>query len=189
MEDTDMTVGQNIKRLRKEKGLTQKQLGDKCGLADSAIRRYELGGANPKIETLDKIASVLGTTTDELRGIKTLKHFTPEVITQNKHIDEILSFSLDKILSGYGVSYDVKNFSPNVKADLYNTVFHHVTYDENYNNVAIYPLIPPKDMIFDKLTELYCMLNLKGKKEALKRIKELTELKCYTKPDEESSEK
>ncbi len=83
-----MTVGQNIKRLRKEKGLTQKQLGDKCGLADSAIRKYELGGANPKIETLDKIASVLETTTDELRGIKTMdKDYKEELI---KNAEDIL---------------------------------------------------------------------------------------------------
>ncbi len=179
-----MTVGENIRRLRKEKGLTQKQLGNLCGINEANIRKYELGGANPKIETLDKIASVLETTTDELRGIKTLEHFTPEVISQNKHIDEILSISLERILAGYGISYDVKNFPPNIKADLYNTTFHHVTFDENNNNATIYPLIRP-----NKLTELYNMLNLKGKKEALKRMKELTELECYTKPEEESSEK
>lgn len=51
-----MTIGENIKRIRKEKGMTQKELGQKCGIADSAIRRYELGGANPKIETIQKIA-------------------------------------------------------------------------------------------------------------------------------------
>lgn len=54
------TVGEKIRKLRKEKGLTQKQLGDLCGMADSAIRRYENMGANPKIETLRKIADALG---------------------------------------------------------------------------------------------------------------------------------
>lgn len=34
-------------------------MGEKCGIADSAIRRYELGGANPKIETIQKIADAL----------------------------------------------------------------------------------------------------------------------------------
>ncbi len=43
-----MTIGENIKRIRKEKGLTQKQLGSLCQMADSAIRRYELGKARPK---------------------------------------------------------------------------------------------------------------------------------------------
>ena len=55
-----MTIGENIKRIRKEKGLTQKQLGSLCQMADSAIRRYELGKARPKLETIHKIATGLG---------------------------------------------------------------------------------------------------------------------------------
>lgn len=54
-----MNVGEKIKAARLNKKLTQKQLGELCGMADSAIRRYELGGANPKIETLRRIASAL----------------------------------------------------------------------------------------------------------------------------------
>lgn len=56
------TIAENIKRIRKEKGLTQKQLGDLCvpPMADSAIRRYETGKANPKTETLSRIALALG---------------------------------------------------------------------------------------------------------------------------------
>ena len=55
------TIGENIKRIRKEKGLTQKQLGDMCKppMADSAIRRYEIGRANPKLATIEKIAPAL----------------------------------------------------------------------------------------------------------------------------------
>lgn len=55
------TIGENIKRIRKEKGLTQKQLGALCkpSMADSAIRRYEAGKANPKLATVRKIAEAL----------------------------------------------------------------------------------------------------------------------------------
>lgn len=55
------TIGENIKRIRKEKGLTQKQLGARCKpkMADSAIRRYEIGRANPKLVTVERIASAL----------------------------------------------------------------------------------------------------------------------------------
>lgn len=62
-----MSVGDNIKRIRIEKGLTQKQLGELCGMADSAIRRYENGGANPKYETLKKIADGLDVSVSILR--------------------------------------------------------------------------------------------------------------------------
>lgn len=55
-----MTIGENIKRIRKEKNLTQKKLGEMCGIAEPTIRKYESNKLNPKIETIDKIASALG---------------------------------------------------------------------------------------------------------------------------------
>lgn len=54
-----MTVGENIRKLRKERGLTQKQLGEMCGIKEANIRKYELDKANPKIETIERIAQAL----------------------------------------------------------------------------------------------------------------------------------
>ena len=64
-----MTVGERIRAARKAKGLTQKALGEACGIAEPTIRRYELGKLNPKYETLEKIASALGLSASELMGI------------------------------------------------------------------------------------------------------------------------
>ena len=52
-------TGDMIRKFRTEKGLTQKELGNLCGMADSAIRRYESGRATPKLETVQKIADAL----------------------------------------------------------------------------------------------------------------------------------
>ena len=52
-------TGDMIRKCRTEKGLTQKKLGELCGIADSNIRKYESGNQNPKIETLQKIADAL----------------------------------------------------------------------------------------------------------------------------------
>lgn len=52
-------TGKKIRQYRLEKGLTQKELGDKCGIADSAIRRYESGKITPKNEILYRIAVAL----------------------------------------------------------------------------------------------------------------------------------
>ena len=49
-----MNFGYALKQARLSAGLTQKQLGEKCGMADSAIRKYESGKIKPKIETLKK---------------------------------------------------------------------------------------------------------------------------------------
>lgn len=55
-----MTVGENIRKLRKERGLTQKQLGELCGINEANIRKYEADKQNAKIETIEKIAKALG---------------------------------------------------------------------------------------------------------------------------------
>lgn len=62
-------VGAHIRTLRKEKGLTQKQLGERCGMADSAIRFYESDRGNPTHKTLERIASALGVHVFDLIGI------------------------------------------------------------------------------------------------------------------------
>ena len=56
-----MSIGSNIKRIRLARGLTQKQLGELCGMADSAIRRYESDRGNPTEKTLNRIANALHT--------------------------------------------------------------------------------------------------------------------------------
>lgn len=52
-------TGDAIRKYRKQRSLTQKQLGEKCGINEANIRKYELGSQNPKIETLQKIAAAL----------------------------------------------------------------------------------------------------------------------------------
>ncbi len=55
-----METGERIRAIRTERGLTQKELGKLCGMADSAIRRYESGRGNPTQKTLIKISDALG---------------------------------------------------------------------------------------------------------------------------------
>lgn len=55
-----MTIGELIRLARKEKGMTQKQVAELCGMADSAIRKYESGSQTPKLKTLQRIATALG---------------------------------------------------------------------------------------------------------------------------------
>lgn len=64
-----MPINENIRALRLKKKLTQKQIGDACGLADATIRMYELGKANPKPATVAKIAKALDVSIAELYGV------------------------------------------------------------------------------------------------------------------------
>lgn len=64
-----MGIGDNIRALRKEQGLTQKELGERCGMADSAIRYYESNRGNPTQKTIERIAAALGVHILDLVGI------------------------------------------------------------------------------------------------------------------------
>ena len=54
-----MTVGENIRRIRQERNLTQRQLGEMVGASEAYIRAYESGRRNPKPSSLEKIADAL----------------------------------------------------------------------------------------------------------------------------------
>lgn len=56
-----MTMGEKIRRLRKEKGMTQEELGNEVGIQKAAINKYETGiVVNLKRGRLERIAKVLG---------------------------------------------------------------------------------------------------------------------------------
>lgn len=63
-----MTVGERIRKIRIEKGLTQREVSARCHIAEPTIRKYESGRLNPKFETMDKIASALEVPVTALMG-------------------------------------------------------------------------------------------------------------------------
>lgn len=63
-----MSIGENIKRIRKEKGLTQKELADKCNLSRSYLADVERNRYNPSLDTLIVIAKNLDIKVSTLLG-------------------------------------------------------------------------------------------------------------------------
>jgi transcriptional regulator with XRE-family HTH domain len=60
--------GDNIKRIRKNKGLKQQELADILGVKRNTYSDWENGKTEPKLGNVVKLAHVFGTTTDELLG-------------------------------------------------------------------------------------------------------------------------
>ena len=60
------TTGQFISFLRKEKGMTQKQLSEKLNLSDKAISRWETGRGFPDIESLQALSNEFYVSINEL---------------------------------------------------------------------------------------------------------------------------
>ena len=61
-----MTIGKKILELRVQNGLTQKQLADMCGFSQSALNLWENGKRQPKINQVQKIASTLKVSINDL---------------------------------------------------------------------------------------------------------------------------
>ena len=122
-------TGDMIRKYRTEKGLTQKKLGELCGIADSNIRKYESGNQNPKIETLQKI-------------------------------DDALDIPVNRLLAGKIISRD------ELKEKL-----------SEYGLTHLVPDTEEERTVLENCKKL----NETGKKEAAKRVEELTHLEKYTK--------
>jgi transcriptional regulator with XRE-family HTH domain len=67
------TFGQRLSRLRKKKGLTQVELGEKIGIPQTLITDYERDKLRPYHEMIIRFAMALGVSTDELLGVKPSK--------------------------------------------------------------------------------------------------------------------
>ncbi len=64
------TLGNSLKYLRLENNLTQKQLGDKIGICQSAICKWELNRGEPNINYLIRIARYFEVSIDYLAGLE-----------------------------------------------------------------------------------------------------------------------
>ena len=64
------TIGDKIRMHRVAQGLTQAELGEKCGMADSQIGVYERNECIPKEKNLRRIAEALGVSYDDINAEK-----------------------------------------------------------------------------------------------------------------------
>lgn len=58
--ELSVNIGRLIKKFRKERGLTQSQLGAMLAVSYQQVQKYESGSANFRIAQLQRIANVLG---------------------------------------------------------------------------------------------------------------------------------
>lgn len=99
-------LGERIKRLLNEKGITQKELAEMVGCTDAAISHYIKGDRVPRSKVLSKIALALGTTSDYLmEGIpndaKQEVGYATKLIARNaNHMSNAEKMRIIKLLIG-----------------------------------------------------------------------------------------
>jgi transcriptional regulator with XRE-family HTH domain len=65
-------IGQFLARLRKEHGLTQEQLGEKLGVTNKTVSRWENGNYLPPVEILQLLSEMYGLTINEILSAQRL---------------------------------------------------------------------------------------------------------------------
>lgn len=84
-----INVGRHISSLRKSRGLTQNQLGDKLHVSFQAVSKWERGETLPDVNLLPDLAQALSTTIDNILngGERPMK--TPEQYTRTATIAQM----------------------------------------------------------------------------------------------------
>lgn len=86
---------ENIKKLRKSRGLTQKEIAEELGITQPTYQQWESGKRSPTGETLEKLADFFNVSTDFLLGRNNseqvgLSKFTNEL---NRRYDDVIVLS------------------------------------------------------------------------------------------------
>ena len=167
----------NIKNYRKRKGLTQEALANKVGVSLMSIRRYETKGVQnrePSADLFDKIADVLGTTSDVLRGKESDYEFKDTVSDMDKN---------KKIRTLIGA---MKNSYPNqeeatkkLEQLIYQIIENHESQNEKNNQTRN----PDFEKKASKIITLLSQLNDSGQNKAIEQVELLTKLPEFSKND------
>ena len=90
-ETISMHIGQKIKALRKEHGLTQIQLAKKIGIDQPHLARWESGGSFPSLFLLKKVTMLFDVSLDLLvldsRDFQTLKMKDRSLLSKLKNME------------------------------------------------------------------------------------------------------
>ena len=83
---SNKSIGEMICSLRKEKGMTQNDLAEKMNVTDKAVSKWERNLSCPDINSIPKLAEILGTSVEDLLNAQVKK--------QVNKIDDIVNISL-----------------------------------------------------------------------------------------------
>ncbi len=83
-----MNIGSVIKKLRRDRDITQEKFAEYMHVSPQAVSRWENGAAYPDIETIPAIATFFGVTTDLLLGVDedTREQTVQEYLTELKRL-------------------------------------------------------------------------------------------------------
>ena len=83
---SNKTFGEMISSLRKERNMTQNDLAEKMNVTDKAVSKWERNLSCPDVNSIPKLAEILGVSVEELINAQTKQ--------DNGQIDNIINIAL-----------------------------------------------------------------------------------------------
>ena len=83
---SNKSIGEMISSLRKEKEMTQNDLAEKMNVTDKAVSKWERNLSCPDVNSIPKLAEILGVSVEELINAQTKQ--------DNGQIDDIINIAL-----------------------------------------------------------------------------------------------
>lgn len=81
----ELSLGKNIRKMRKERGLTQESLAEALGVTNGAVYKWESNQSVPELEMIVKLADLFDVSLDVLLGYEKINK-RKEVLIQNIYI-------------------------------------------------------------------------------------------------------
>lgn len=162
---------ERLKELRKSKGLSQKQLAEKTGISVHTINSYESGRRDPNTKNLQILQDFFQVSQGFLLGeLKSDDFFKDQ---------EVIDLNLDTVLTQISMlkqNMKISESYQNRVATLF--LLKSLNYINNEMLCRTTNTLDENDI--NSLFNALILLNDKGLKEAIKRIKELTYITTYT---------
>ncbi|NAS19600.1 helix-turn-helix domain-containing protein [Clostridium butyricum] len=121
-----INIGEKLKRLREQQGLTQKQLAEKVGISVSNITKYEKGQLEPSIERLISLSEALNTSISNILT-NSSNSDTDELLSSfktndfNKHnIDALTECIILAVINKYNLDINPKKLTSKNRSLIFN---------------------------------------------------------------------
>ncbi len=147
-----------LKKLRKEKELTQKEIAKELDITQQQYAKWENGERNPNSETLEKLADYFKVTTDYLLGRTNYNHY----IFQTEDVSELFA---NKIYGMFTVQIIKQNFEE---------LLPEISEAVSYGSLEEYPIPKRIEYLQNLKLEINSGLKLKEKQNYFER--ELNEI-------------
>ena len=90
-----MNLGETISKLRKQKNMTQSELAQKLNVTDKAVSKWERNLSCPDVNSIPKLAEILGVSVEELLNAQTKQ--------DNSKVEDIINIALIGVSLAMGI--------------------------------------------------------------------------------------